>query len=151
MNIQLYKKELHEKELQDYFLENIEDWLKIGIRWVFSEEDGTYWDIKLVYIENDKVVWFLEAETCSVQKKIELSHLFVHKDYRKKWIAKKMFNFMINYYVKLEMNHVKVMYFSNNNVWEFYKKLWFEENFVAKYWTVRYWKWLKNINLIKFL
>ena len=42
MDIKLYKKELHEKQLQKYFFDNPNKWLKIGVRWTFTEDEGTY-------------------------------------------------------------------------------------------------------------
>lgn len=149
--ITLYDPELHEKQIRDYLLENTKDSLDLWYRGMFEDSSNSwYWQMKVVYIKDEKVCGFLFTDSDSIDKVLNIDHLIVFEWHRKQGIAKELLEYVINYARRIALTDIFLICFGKNTgSLSFYKKLWFIEHWRKKYWNKRYGEWDENIYLHK--
>lgn len=133
--IKLYEQTKHQAQIRDLLLEDKEWSLNIWIRWIFTEEDYTYWDYKIVYIEDEKVIWFCIWDSDNINRFSSISNLYIIPEYRWKWIASKLINNVIDYYSPLWFDICcLVVREDNKQAIKFYNKEWFIETWRNSIW-----------------
>lgn len=133
--IKLYEQVKYQEQIRDLLLEDKEWAFNIWVRWIFTEEDYTYWDYKIVCIEDEKIIWFCIWDSDSINRFSSISSLYIIPEYRWKWIASKLINNVIDYYKPLwfDIYHL-VVWEDNKQAIKFYNKEWFIETWRNSIW-----------------
>lgn len=94
----------------------------------------------------DMVIGYVILDYDSTKMDAIISSLYVYSDYRKQWVANKLYEFCLNEIKEKSFNFVRANIFDNNEpMKKLIAKLWFEQIWYRDYAHKSYWKrWKLN-------
>lgn len=141
--IEFYEKSRHEAEIAKELMYDIEGSELCWIKWIFTKDNCSYWEIRIVLTIKWNVIWFILWDSDCNANKWYIDNLYICRKYRKKWLWKILLEFVENYYRKLNMDHIQLSCYEINPALDFYNKNWYK-----KIWENIKW-WLINKKRIK--
>lgn len=141
-NIEPYNLDKHWKQIEEYMFDNIEDVKYTALTWFVDKENASYYRPCFVIKSYQDVVWFIYWSFDYSSSSI--SNLCIFKDYRKKWLWKRLLDEFTRY---VKINNQKlitlVCFEKNKDACNFYKSQWFKESWYNNYSSLIEWEWHK--------
>lgn len=93
----------------------------------------------IVAKEWEIVIWFVILDYNSEKTECVISNLYVYSDYRKQWVAKKLYEFCLDEVKEKSFNFIRTNVYDNNELMKnFITKLWFKKIWYRDYAHKRY-------------
>jgi len=84
-----------------------------------------FWSPWFVYIDEEKISWFILWESCSFRSYWEINKLYVFEKYRKSWIWTQLLKKLEDYFISIWLKSCELLMFTEN--WkQFYIKNWYD-------------------------